>query len=342
MKAFSIVAPGKTVITEVPEPVPAAAEVLVRVAMVGLCGSDLNTFRGLNPMVSLPRVPGHEVSGWIAAVGSGVPKEFHPGTKITLSPYTNCGTCSACLRARPNCCRYNQTFGVQRDGALVDFLVVPWEKLFVANELSIRDLTLVEPLTVGMHAVSRANVVAGDTVAVLGCGTIGLGAVSGAAFAGGRVIAVDIDDDKLLLARQAGATETVNSAVTDLGDDLCRLTDGRGPDVVIEAIGLPSTFRAAVAHVCFAGRVVYIGYATEPVEYETKLFVQKELDIRGSRNALSGDFDRVIDMLRGDVFPVAQVVTRVVSFDQAGEALAEWAANPAAVTKILVDVSGSS
>jgi 2-desacetyl-2-hydroxyethyl bacteriochlorophyllide A dehydrogenase len=338
MRAFAITDTNQTGFLDIPRPEPGAGEVLLKVRLVGYCGSDLNTYRGLNPMVSYPRIPGHEIAATIAAVGEGVPDEWSAGTNVTLSPYTSCGTCSSCRAGRFNCCRYNQTLGVQRDGAATEYLVVPYEKLFTSDKLSLRELALVEPLTVGGHATDRAQVTAQDTVLVLGCGAIGLGAVAGAAFRGATVVAVDIDDEKLALARKAGAAHTINSRSVDMHEALQELTSGDGPEVVIEAIGLPATFRAAVDEVAFAGRIVYIGYAKHPVEYETKYFVQKELDIRGSRNATPENFQTVIRMLEAGTFPVDEVITRVYPFAEAGQALVDWNANPPAFTKIMVEM----
>ncbi len=337
MKALCIVEPGHTELVERPVPVPAAGEVLVRVQWVGYCGSDLNTFRGQNPMVTFPRIPGHEVSGTIAACAAGVPSEWRPGCAVAIAPYTSCGTCAACRRNRPNACRSNQTLGVQRDGALTEFVAVPWQKLHTSDRVSLRDLALVEPLTVGFHAAGRGEVARGETVLVLGCGAIGLGAIAGAAFRGATVIAVDVDDAKLEVARLAGASHAINSARRPLHESVAELAP-QGPDVVIEAIGLPATFRAAVDEVAFTGRVVYIGYAKEPVAYETKYFVQKELDIRGSRNALPGDFRDVIRLLETGRFPLNRLVSRIVPLAQAGVALQQWSENPAAFTRILVEM----
>lgn len=339
MKAFAITAAGQTDIRDIAAPEPGEQDVLLAVRFVGLCGSDLNTFRGLNPMVTYPRIPGHEVSAVIEETGAGVPDQWQPGMKVTLSPYTSCGVCPSCRHNRPNCCRDNQTLGVQRDGALTEKIVVPWQKLFASRSLSIRDLALVEPLTVGGHAVERGGVTQTETIVVLGCGTIGLGAVAEAAGRGARVIAVDIDDTKLELARKAGAADTVNSRQQPLHDSLSQATGGDGPDVVIEAIGLPQTFQAAVEEVAFAGRVVYIGYAKEPVSYQTKLFVQKELDIRGSRNALPENFHAVMKLLEAGRFPVDDLVTRTVPLEQTGAALQDWSDRPADFTKILVQVA---
>lgn len=338
MRAFYITAQGQTEARDVPEPTMGPEDVLLQMRYVGYCGSDLNTYRGLNPMVALPRIPGHEISAVIEAAGADVPDVWAPGIAVTLSPYTSCGVCPSCRIGRINCCRDNQTLGVQRDGALTERLVVSHEKLFSSSTLTAKELALVEPLTVGGHAADRGQVTDEDTVAVLGCGAIGLGAIAGAAFRGAHVIAVDIDDEKLQLARKAGATHTINSQATDLHDELGKLTDGDGPDVVIEAIGLPATFQAAVSEVSFAGRVVYIGYSKKPVAYETKYFVQKELDIRGSRNALPGNFETVIRLLEEGSFPVDDVVTRVYPFEDAGQALIDWDADPGAFTKILIEL----
>jgi 2-desacetyl-2-hydroxyethyl bacteriochlorophyllide A dehydrogenase len=288
--------------------------------------------------VQYPRIPGHEVSGIIEACGAGVPDEWTAGLEVTLSPYTSCGTCSACRQGRFNCCRNNQTLGVQREGALAEYLGVPWQKLFRSPKLCLRDLALVEPLTVGFHAVDRGRVSASDTVLILGCGAIGLGVIAGATFRKGRVIAVDVDEAKLDIARRCGAAEAIHSKTEPLHERLQALTSGHGPDVVIEAVGMPQTFRAAVEEVCFAGRIVYIGYAKAPVEYETKLFVQKELDIMGSRNAMPADFEAVIRLLETGGFPVECVATHACTLETAGDALKDWDRNPGLVTKILVSL----
>jgi 2-desacetyl-2-hydroxyethyl bacteriochlorophyllide A dehydrogenase len=339
MKAWVIVAEGQTALIEKEKPTPTADEVLVKIHTVGYCGSDLNTFRGLNPLAKYPRVPGHELAGLIEARGNNVPAEWALGLEVTMSPYTSCGKCSSCRQKRFNCCRYNETLGVQRDGGLTEFVVTPWQKLYRSPKLSLRELALVEPLTIGFHAVDRSRATAKDTVLVFGCGAIGLGAIAGAVARGARVIAADIDDTKLQLAKKCGAQKTINSQKNPLHDELQKLTNGDGPETIIEAVGLPQTFRTAVEEVGFAGRVVYIGYAKKAVEYETKFFVQKELDIMGSRNATPADFKNVIELLETKKFPVNEVITKTVPFAEAGAAMKAWNDNPAAFTKIQIDVS---
>jgi threonine dehydrogenase-like Zn-dependent dehydrogenase len=338
MKAVVVREPGNATLADIPEPSSDSGEALLQVRMIGLCGTDLSTFRGKNPLATFPRVLGHEVAATILHAGDAQPTGLCEGTAVTLAPYTASGQCASCLRERPNACRSNQTLGVQRDGALTERIAIPAEKLYGA-QLSLKELCLVEPLTVGFHAVARGRVTAHDTVAVFGCGGVGLGAISAAAFRGARIIAIDMDDAKLEIARKAGAGELVHSGKEDLHLRLCKLTDGRGPDCIIEAIGLAQTFRASVEEVAFTGRVVYIGYAKEQVAYETSLFVKKELDILGSRNALPENFREVIRMLEKGRFPVNDVISAVVSIEEAPEMLRQWSANPAASTKIMVQVS---
>jgi threonine dehydrogenase-like Zn-dependent dehydrogenase len=304
--------------------------------MVGFCGSDLNSFRGLNPLVSYPRVLGHEVSAKVLQPGEGE-SELSVGTDVAVSPYTSCGKCAACRRGRSNACQFNQTLGVQRDGALAEFIAMPRRKLYPAK-LTPKELCLVEPLTVGFHAVSRGRVTAEDTIAIFGCGGVGLGAVASASSRGARTICIDVDDEKLELAQLAGAAYIINSMREVVHVRLQEITGGRGPDVVIEAVGTSATFRAAVEEVAFTGRVVYIGYAKEPVTYETKLFVQKELDVLGSRNAEPEDFHAVIQLLEGRKFPLEQAISLIVPLDEAPHALRAWSENPSRFRKILVSL----
>ncbi len=334
MKAFVIRAPGVHALEQIPEPQPGPGEVLLRVRMIGFCGTDLSSFKGSNALVSYPRVPGHEIAATVEDP-RGAPG-LHAGQDVTLMPYANCGECTACRAGRPNACRNNRTLGVQREGALTEYIAVPAEKIFAAPALSIRELCLVEPLSIGCHACSRGDVTAADTVAVLGCGGVGLGVIAMAAFRGATVIGVDVDDGKLEVARACGAAHTIHSGRESLHERLLEITSSQGPNVIVEAIGLPVTFRAAVDEVAQAGRVVYLGFARDTVKYDTRQFVLKELDIRGSRNALAQDFAETIRMLEARKFPVENAVGLTVSLEEAGEALAAWSVNPSRFRKIQV------
>lgn len=337
MKALSIPEPGKSILVDLPQPECGASEVVIKLAYVGFCGSDLSTYQGRNPMVAYPRIPGHEISGTIVKIGSEVKRSLSLGQFATVVPYTNCGKCSSCRRGRQHACRYNQTLGVQREGAMTQYLAVPSEKLVLSSHLSLEHLVIVEPLTVGFHAVARARTESIDTVLVFGCGMIGLGAICGAKSRGATVIAVDVADEKLEVAKQLGADHVINSVRQTLVQEVDRITQGHGADVVIEAVGHPLTYRAAIDVVGFTGRVACIGYAKDDVAFTTKYFVQKELDILGSRNATPEDFNAVIKYLESNPeFPLRLVLSKTVELSQAPSALEAWSQDPSKVTKILV------
>jgi threonine dehydrogenase-like Zn-dependent dehydrogenase len=336
MRALVIDRPGEARIIDMERPADSdPSEATMRIRRIGLCGTDLSTFLGKNPLVTYPRIPGHEVAATLERVPAN-DLGLDEGMDVTMSPYTTCGQCTACKQRRANACRFNQTLGVQRDGALKDYLSMPLAKLYAAP-LEIEELCLVEPLTVGCHAVARGRVTAADTVAIYGCGGIGLGAVSAASFRGANVIAIDLDDKKLAIAARAGARHLIHSNRDDVHARLQQITGGHGPDVIIEAIGRPETFRAAVDEVAFTGRVVYIGYAKDLVSYETRLFVQKELDILGSRNAQPQDFKEVIRMFEQKRFPTTETISATVPLEEAPAILRAWSENPAAYTKIMVN-----
>lgn len=324
-------------VIEMEKPVVAPGQILVKIEYVGFCGSDLNTYLGRNPMVKLPVVPGHEVGAVVEEIGEGVPEGlFAKGMSVTLNPYTNCGKCASCRNGRVNACEHNETLGVQRNGVMCEYAVMPWQKVIPAPSMSSRDCALIEPMSVGFHAVSRGQVVDNERVMVIGCGMIGMGAIVRASLRGATVIAVDLDDEKLELARKVGATYVINSKTENVHERMLQLTDGLGADVVIEAVGSPATYVMAVDEVGFTGRVVCIGYAKSPVEFQTKLFVQKELDIRGSRNALPADFRAVINYLQTGVCPIDKLISRIAEPEEAAAAMADWAAAPGKVFRILV------
>ena len=336
MKTIQIPVMETLQVVDIVKPEMKSEEVLLKIKYVGFCGSDLNTFLGRNPMVKLPVIPGHEVGAVIEAVGPDVPAGLKPGMNVTVNPYTNCGKCAACRNGRVNACEHNETFGVQRNGAMAEYLSLPWQKVIPAPGISPRDCALIEPMSVGFHAVSRGQVTDIDTVLVIGCGMIGCGAIIRAALRGATVIAMDLDAGKLELAKRIGANFTINSRTENVHERLLEITDRLGPDVIIEAVGSPATYVMAVNEVAFTGRVVCIGYAKSEVTFQTKLFVQKELDIRGSRNALPEDFRAVVRYLQEDNCPREELISQTVTPEEAFVAMQEWSADPGKVFRILV------
>ena len=191
---------------------------------------------------------------------------------VTLNPYTNCGKCASCRNGRVNACEHNETLGVQRNGVMCEYAVLPWTKIIPAGNISPRDCALIEPMSVGFHAVSRAQVIDNEYVMVIGCGMIGIGAIVRAALRGATVIAVDLDDEKLELAKKVGASYVINSKTENVHERMQQITEGFGADVVIEAVGSPVTYVMAVDEVGFTGRVVCIGYAKRRSSFPNEIF----------------------------------------------------------------------
>ena len=178
MKAIQITHSQELNIIDVEKPSELKpGEVLLKLEYVGFCGSDLNTFMGRNSMALNPVIPGHEVGATIEAVGSEVPEGLKPGMVVTCNPYTNCNKCASCRNGRVNACQHNETLGVQRNGAMKEYIALPWEKVIPAGLLTPKTCALIEPMSVGFHAVSRAQVTDVDVVLVIGCGMVGMGAV---------------------------------------------------------------------------------------------------------------------------------------------------------------------
>jgi len=337
MRAMQFLSPGKLRGLAIDEPEIGADDILIEMRYLGLCGTDLSIFRGVMPLVSYPRIPGHEIGGEIIGVGKKVAGRFGIGDRVMVSPYAHCGGCLPCRIGRFNCCEFNETMGVQRDGAMRERIAVHQSKVFASKTLTFQELALVEPLSVGYHAANRGRVSEVDTTLVIGCGTIGLGVIAAASRKGGTVIGVDVDDTKRSMARKFGAAHTVNSAHESVIERIRELTAGEGASVVIEAVGRPETFRLAIDAVAFGGRVVYIGYAKKETTYDTSQFVKKELDILGSRNA-HNVFPVVLSMLEKKEFPFPDLVTEVFPFDETQQAFEYWNEAPGKVTKILIDM----
>ncbi|MBB6480689.1 zinc-binding alcohol dehydrogenase family protein [Spirochaeta isovalerica] len=337
MKVVKIDEPYKISLREMDVPAKKPGEAQIRIKRIGLCGTDLRSYRGQNPIVQYPIIFGHEIGGELMEEATISGMKYPAGTVVTVNPYTNCGTCPSCRRGRAYACQFNETLGNQRDGAAFEYMTIMTEKVYPLPGLSLDDAVCVEPLSVGFHASRRGEITSGDKVVVMGTGMIGLGAVIGAAARGAEVIAVDLDDDKLETARICGAAHVINTSKLELEAEVAKLTGGEGADVVIEAIGLPATYRAAIDIVAFTGRVVYIGYAKEDVPFTTKYFVAKELDIRGSRNAAPEDFSAVIETLKSGSVPVEKIITHRYPLQEADAAFKRWAENPGNVIKMILE-----
>ena len=342
MKSLSLVEPGLLRIIDLPESLaPAPDEVLVRVHRVGVCGTDLHAFRGRQPFFSYPRILGHELGVEVLAVGDGV-TTIAVGDRCAVEPYLNCGHCIACRRGKPNCCTQLQVMGVHIDGGQRERFLVPATKLHVSRTLSFDQLALVETLGIGAHAVERAGLGAGETVAVLGAGPIGLAVIQFALAAGARVLAVDLNARRLAFCRERlGLSEdaTIDTTATpNVAARLAELTAGELPTAVFDATGNAASMAASFNYPAHGGRLVFVGLFTGDVTFHDPNFHRRELTLLGSRNSRPEDFRRIIELVESGRVDTNPWITHRASIDDVPDQFAGWTEPAAGVLKAMIIV----
>ena len=340
MKAIQLERPESFHLIDVPEPTaPGPGEALLRVHRVGICGTDYGGFLGKMPFYSYPRIPGHELGVEVAAVGEGV-NNVQVGDKCCVEPYLNCQNCHSCRRGHTNCCQSNQTLGVHCDGGLRPFFLLPARKLHQANGLSYEQSALVETLAIGCHAVNRGRPVPGETILVIGAGPIGLSVVEFARISGARTIVMDMNPQRLEFVRNI---MKVPDTIVVKGDGselktLEALTGGDMADVVIDATGSNKSMSQALQYCAFAGRLVFVGITQQEVSFPHPLMHRRELTLLASRNALPGDFTRIINLIEEGVIDTRPWITHRVAFDEMIGAFPEWLKPSTGVIKAMVAV----
>jgi threonine dehydrogenase-like Zn-dependent dehydrogenase len=338
MRTILLEEPGKLILTETPEPPsPAPGEALVRIHRIGLCGTDYHAFHGRQPFFTYPRILGHELGVEVLAVGEGVTR-VAVGDRCSVEPYLNCGTCSACRKGRMNCCSVMRVIGVHLDGGMRESFLLPAAKLHPSATLSHDALALVETLAIGAHAIDRATVASGETVAVIGAGPIGLAAIQFALLRGARVVVIDRAVSRLEVCRRLYPAVTTLDPEQPAGEQLSALTSGDLADAVVDATGNLSSMGSALEHVGHAGRLVYVGLAQGEVTFHDPLFHRREMTLFASRNALSRDFPLIIAaMEKGDINPLAWITHRC-TLEEIPEKLPAWSEPSAGVIKAVASV----
>ncbi|QDI92104.1 zinc-binding alcohol dehydrogenase family protein [Salicibibacter halophilus] len=308
MQAIQVFEPGSLDIVKKRKPeIERSDDVLVNIKAVGICGSDMHIYHGSNPFTVYPRVIGHEVSGEIESVGSGV-STFKPGDRVSLEPISYCGSCYACRQGRPNVCVNLEVFGVHQDGGMREFMVAPedkWHK--VSSHVSFEAAALAEPMTIGAQATMRGNVQKGDTVLIMGAGPTGLSCLLMAKEHGATTFISDFNQERLDYAKSIGADYLLNPREEDLEKVVADKTDQELANVVIDAVGTAETFEQAVTLASIAGNIVTLGFNEQPSSIPSFLLTKKELTITGSR-LQTNQFKAVIQQMNsGDINPEAMI-----------------------------------
>jgi len=300
MKAAVFYGAGQPLkIEDAPTPQISPEEALIKVAACGVCHTDLHYLEGVPTFKKPPLILGHEASGIVTKVGEKV-TNVKENDRVLIPPVLTCGTCYSCRIGRENLCRNIVMIGNSIDGAYAEFAKIPAKDLIkLPPEIPLQEASIIsDAMSTPFHALkNRANVRPGDSVVIYGVGGVGLNAVQIAAALGASVIAVDKVEEKLQLARELGASETINVDVEDPIKAVRRITGG-GADVAVEAIGIPEVMRMAFESVRWGGRAVIVGYSDKDLSINAARLMFREMEVYGSLGCRIVDFPPLVDMVR--------------------------------------------
>ncbi|MEJ5963144.1 zinc-binding alcohol dehydrogenase family protein [Pedobacter immunditicola] len=337
MKTLVCTTPGVFEYSQAEKPVLTAGNAIIKIKRIGICGTDLHAFEGTQPFFNYPRILGHELSGELVEFDGAV--GFEIGEAVTFIPYFSCNKCIACRSGKSNCCTDIKVCGVHIDGGMVEYLSVPSATLLHGEGLSYDELALVEPLAIGAHGVRRAGIQPGEFVLVIGAGPIGLGTMEFARIAGGKVIALDINESRLAFCKDKLKVDfTINGSTANVLEQLKEITNGDMPTVVIDATGSQKAINNAFQYMAHGARFVLIGLQKGELSFSHPEFHKREATLMSSRNATIEDFELVISAMKNGLVNPATYITHVVSFDEVKASFGDWLNPENGVIKAMVKI----
>jgi 2-desacetyl-2-hydroxyethyl bacteriochlorophyllide A dehydrogenase len=337
LKTLICTEPGNFEYAEREKPELKPDHAIIKIKRIGICGTDLHAFEGTQPFFSYPRVLGHELSGELVEMDNA--PGFSIGEAVTFIPYFNCGHCVACRNGKPNCCVSINVCGVHVDGGMAEYLQVPSHTLVHGEGLSFDELALVEPLAIGAHGIRRAGLEPGEFVLVIGAGPIGLGTMEFARIAGGKVIALDINDARLQFCREKLKLEyTINALTDDVNEKLREITNGDMPTVVIDATGSQKAINNAFQYMAHGARYVLIGLQKGEISFVHPEFHKREATLMSSRNATRADFEHVVDSMKKGLVDPKTYITHRVTFDEIKDNFESWLKPETGVIKAMASI----
>ncbi len=310
-------------IAEVEKPEPGYGEALVKVSACGVCATDLHYLHGVPTFKKPPLILGHEISGIVKELGDGA-EGVKVGDKVLIPPVLSCGSCQKCREGRDNICERMQMVGNNIDGGFAEYIKVPARMLFkLPEELPLVESCIIsDAVSTPFHAVkNRGAVRGGEWVAILGFGGVGINAVQIAASLGASVIAIDIDDRKLQLAKQLGAVETINPREVDVAKAVQQITGKAGVDVAFEIIGKPTTLEQAFNLVKPGGRLVVVGYSAENWNLRVSRVMFREITVLGSLGCRLAEYPTLINMVKNGKIKLEPIISSKLKLEQINEAM---------------------
>lgn len=310
---------------------------IVRIRRIGICGTDLHAYKGNQPFFTYPRVLGHELAG-IVEQADDPNGAIKAGDQVSIIPYMHCGTCIACRNGKTNCCTDMKVLGVHIDGGMRELIAVPTSHLIVTNELTLDQAAVLEPLSIGAHAVRRSGLHGGETALVIGSGPIGLGVMAFAKHLGARVIAMDIQEERLAFCRKWAKVDETVHALQGGKERLAELTGGEYPTVVFDATGNARSMTDAFGLVAHGGRLVYVGLVKADLSFNDPEFHKREMTLMGSRNATMEDFAAVHAAVQSGSIDVDSYITHRVPFAEMISHFDSWLKPESKVIKAMVEL----
>lgn len=336
MKALVLKKPGEFAYEERPMPVCAPGELLVRVDAVCICGSDNHAIRGGHAMFSFPRVIGHEVAATVSQVGDGV-SGFQPGDKVCLMPCIPCGTCRACQKGKTNACKSLRLFGVHTDGGLQEYFAAPAKHfLKIPSSAAPEEIAMLEPLTIGAHAVGKLELQPGDRVLVIGAGPIGVSCAVNAQSFGAVVTMADTNALRRQFVEKQFGLACLDPLAADYAAQVEAVTDADLFDAVIDTTAAKISMENSWKWITNGGKIVFVGICGGTLELDGKSFHAREPSLYVTRNATVSDFQRVVTLWQKKELDPRRFVTHTAPFPQAASEILRWMRPEAGVFKGII------
>ncbi len=334
MKYIVCEQPGKFLLKEKEIPVRKKGEALLKVKKVGICGTDLHAYSGNQAFFTYPRILGHELASEIVEIDANE-SNLKAGDKVVIMPYISCRTCIACRKGKTNCCTNISVLGVHSDGGMQEYITVRQDLLLPANNLTYDQMAIVEPLAIGAHAIRRAAIEQNEFVVIVGCGPIGIGMIKLAQIAGAKVIALDVNNDRLAYAKNEIGADYVINVSDNPQDKISEITNGDMATAVFDATGFKGALEVGTDYMAHGGRYVLVGLSKGELVFTHPKIHAKETTLMCSRNATKEDFEHVINVL--DQFPTNSFITHNVSFTEMIANFDSWTKPETGVIKATVD-----
>lgn len=326
--------PKNVFIHSIEEPMRKENQVLLEIKSVGICGSDIGAYRGTNPLVSYPRVLGHEIGAKVLEISENNPAGIRVGDHVVVDPYVYCGKCYPCSIGRTNCCTSLEVLGVHRDGGMVEYFTHPDHLVVnVPKDMPWHHVPLAEPLSISLHGIHRGALTKGEHIAISGAGAIGLMAALVALHYEAIPIVIDPLESRREFAKSLGIPYTLDTD-DNLEKSIRDITDGRMAEVVMEASGAASAIRSTLDLVSHAGRIVLTGWPNQEIPLPTEVITRKELDVRGARTSV-GNFEEAIDLIYRDILPVDSIITESVDIQEIPRMIKELDQHPEQYLKVI-------